>query len=87
MPKAKQTQITLNKKWRELAACKGADTSIFFTERGQSTEPAKTYCRACPVQRECLHDAMTNYSPGIWGNTSERQRKGRKVQYLNNMVA
>lgn len=48
---------------------------MFFPERGQNVGPAKEVCHACPVKGPCLAEAMVNLDPGIWGETSERQRK------------
>lgn len=60
--------------WRSQAACKGKDPALFFPERGAPTEPAKAVCRGCPVAQECLgYGLMENV--GIWGGTSERQRR------------
>ena len=44
--------------WTEEANCKGADADIFFPERGASTRKAKSICRACSVQEECLEFAI-----------------------------
>lgn len=58
-----------------LAACRGADTSLFYPERGESAEEAVRICRACPERRPCLHWALEHHETvGIWGGTSARQR-------------
>ncbi len=28
-----------------------------------------TYCRRCPVARECLAEGMAGREPGLWGGT------------------
>lgn len=61
--------------WRKRAACRGHDTDMFFPERGQNVKPAKEVCHTCPVKKPCLEEALINLDPGIWGETSERQRK------------
>lgn len=62
--------------WQDLGACVGVDPDLFFPERGQSTREAKEICRTCPVKEECLEWALTRTEPfGIWGGTSERERK------------
>jgi hypothetical protein len=60
--------------WREQAACRGADTSMFFPERGEDAEAAKAVCSTCPVREECLAEHL--FEPlGIWGGHSERERR------------
>lgn len=48
--------------WYRAAACLGADTEIFYPDRGEGkTGPvreAKAYCWRCPVTRECLEAAL-----------------------------
>jgi WhiB family redox-sensing transcriptional regulator len=49
---------------------------MFFPERGESTADAKGVCAICPVQASCLDHAMaTRERFGIWGGTSERERR------------
>ncbi len=67
--------------WTEEANCKGADADLFFPERGASTRKAKSICRACSVQGECLEYAIENSEKfGIWGGLSERERRKIKRQ-------
>lgn len=64
--------------WHLDAACRGMDPAIFFPERGKSSRKARATCAQCPVQAECLEAAVeTNQADdfGIWGGTSERQRR------------
>ncbi len=66
----------LDRGWQADAACKGMDAEWFFTERGQSTAPAKAVCAGCPVREACLAYALAAGEKwGIWGMTSERERK------------
>ena len=63
-------------RWRELAACRGADLEVFFPGRGESAGPARQVCAACPVRQSCLDYAITNrISHGIWGGLTERERR------------
>lgn len=58
------------------AACLGVDPDLFYPERGQSTKDAKAVCSSCAVRAECLDYALaTNQKFGIWGGTSERERR------------
>jgi WhiB family transcriptional regulator, redox-sensing transcriptional regulator len=63
-------------RWRELAACRGFDLSLFFPERGESAEPARRVCAQCPVRQPCLDYAVTNrIVHGVWGGLTERERR------------
>ena len=70
-------------RWRELAACRGADLSLFFPERGESAEPARRVCAACPVRQPCLDYAITNgIVHGIWGGLTERERRALRSGWV-----
>lgn len=63
-------------RWRERAACCGADLDVFFPERGQSAGPARQVCARCPVRQLCLDYALSNrIASGIWGGLTERERR------------
>lgn len=65
--------------WQREAACRGLGTeesqAIFFPTKGESIEEARAICRRCPVTSECLAFAVANGCLGVWGGTSERQRR------------
>jgi WhiB family redox-sensing transcriptional regulator len=62
--------------WMEHAACAGMDFEVFFPERGQSVIPAQAVCAGCAVRSACLEYALAiNERHGIWGGTSERERR------------
>ena len=62
--------------WQDLANCRGADPDLFFPERGASTRTAKSICRECSVQDDCLEFAIVSSEKfGIWGGLSERERR------------
>lgn len=66
----------MNTNWEIEGLCAGLDPALFFPERGESTEPARSVCAICPVQRDCLEDALErNERFGIWGGTSARERQ------------
>lgn len=67
--------------WQGAARCLEVDPEIFFPERGGSSKAARTVCNDCPVRIECLRYALSNREQfGIWGGTSERER--RKLRRL-----
>jgi len=67
--------------WRREASCKDTDPELFFPigTTGQAliqiTE-AKIVCKDCAVRAKCLDFALeTNQDWGIWGGTSEDERR------------
>lgn len=68
--------------WQLLAACRGMDSSIFYSpagERGrrrrEREERARDICAGCPVRRECARMAFsTKETYGVWGGLSEAER-------------
>lgn len=69
--------------WWHRAACKDADSALFFPpdgERGAAAREreakAKAICATCPVRRTCLMEALDNTEAGIWGGTNEEERRG-----------
>ncbi len=51
-------------------------TPVFFTERGQSTRPAKDLCNSCPAKEPCATYAIDwGIKFGVWGGLSERERR------------
>ena len=70
-------------RWRELAACRGTDLEVFFPERGESAEPARRVCAACPVRQPCLDYAISNrITHGIWGGLTERERRALQSRWV-----
>ena len=70
-------------RWRELAACRGADLDLFFPERGESADSARRICAACPVRQSCLDYAITNrIVHGIWGGLTERERRALRSRWV-----
>ena len=72
--------------WRDRAACRDTDPDLFFPvgTTGPAIEQidaAKAVCLQCEAQAACLEFAITtNQESGIWGGTSEdERRKLRKV--------
>jgi WhiB family redox-sensing transcriptional regulator len=72
--------------WREHAACRDTDPDLFFPvgTTGPAIEQidnAKAVCRECDVQKTCLEYALvTNQDSGIWGGTSEEERRALRRQ-------
>lgn len=61
--------------WREDAACRGKDPSIFYIEVGKSADPAREICATCPVVDRCATAAVSAREPfGVWGGLTPRER-------------
>jgi hypothetical protein len=57
------------------ALCATTDPEAFFPEQGKSLHDAKRTCERCEVREPCLAWALANHEHGVWGGTSEQQRK------------
>lgn len=70
--------------WLDQAACKGKPTSLFFIEKGDSYDVARTLCSTCPVREECLEDALSwetqGQRNGFVGGLSPEERD-HEVRY------
>ena len=65
------------------AACRGADTAVFFPVSDSFSEAAKAICAGCPVAEQCLEYAIETHQPdGVWGGLTsiERHRLVRRRQ-------
>ena len=67
--------------WRNSAACRDTDPDLFFPvgQTGPAIDhiaSAKAVCFTCDVRVECLeYSLMTNQDAGIWGGTTEDERR------------
>jgi hypothetical protein len=67
--------------WRDLAVCRDEEPDLFFPAGStgpyaQQIEDAKAVCRRCPSVEPCLRWALdTGQETGIWGATSEAERR------------
>ena len=61
-----------------VASCATADPEVFFPLKGSNgtnVKTAKRICKSCPYVTSCLEWAITNKESGIWGGTTESERK------------
>lgn len=65
--------------WHQRAACRGAATTVFFPEKGQSSAEARAICSLCLVATECLEAGVAGNEIGIWGGTSGLDRRLRRL--------
>jgi WhiB family redox-sensing transcriptional regulator len=74
--------------WRAEALCRDTDPELFFPigTTGAALvqiDHARAVCRQCPVQADCLDFALsTNQDSGIWGGTSEEERRVLRREYV-----
>lgn len=64
--------------WQDKALCAQVDPEIFYPDKGGSTRNPKRICAMCEVREPCLEYALTHEDAGrfgIWGGTSERERR------------
>jgi WhiB family redox-sensing transcriptional regulator len=72
--------------WRRDAICRDTDPELFFPVGTTGIAlvqiaRAKHVCGECPVSRDCLQFALeTNQDSGIWGGTSEEERRVMRRQ-------
>ena len=77
--------------WRGDASCKDLDPNLFFPigVTGPAVDQiaaAKSICSDCPVRRECLDFAITtNQEFGVWGGTTEDERRILRRQWRAQM--
>lgn len=78
---AQIVEVLYGQPWRALAACRGLPVSLFYAERGESTQEAKEVCDGCLVREACLEYAMARRENlGMWGGMSERGRRELRRQ-------
>lgn len=74
--------------WREKSACRDTDPDLFFPvgTTGPALDQiaaAKAVCNTCEAQAPCLEFALaTNQESGVWGGTSEEERRKLRKAWL-----
>ncbi|MGH9136023.1 MAG: WhiB family transcriptional regulator [Acidimicrobiales bacterium] len=66
----------MNLSWRQQAACKGLDPTIFYPISDEEADMAKSVCDQCAVREPCLEYALgSRERDGVWGGATERERR------------
>ncbi len=66
----------MNESWMAYGRCVEESPDIFFPSDGLGVEKAKKICQECLVKEACLAYALCNrIKHGVWGGSSERQRR------------
>jgi len=79
--------------WRHHALCRDEDPELFFPvgtagPAATQVDAAKQVCRSCAVSTDCLEWAIeTGQDNGVWGATSEDERRALKRHSLPLRVA
>jgi len=74
--------------WRDLAACRDTDPDLFFPVGTtgpalDQIDAAKSVCMNCEARVPCLEFALaTNQESGVWGATSEEERRKLRKAWL-----
>ena len=74
--------------WRDKASCRTVDPDLFFPVGTTGIalvqiEHAKNVCNNCDVKTQCLDFALeTNQESGVWGGTSEEERRKLRKQWV-----
>ncbi|MSO60172.1 MAG: WhiB family transcriptional regulator [Ilumatobacteraceae bacterium] len=56
--------------------CRIYPPATFFPIDGKGVIAAQKICKGCPVASSCLEYALSeNIEHGVWGGTSERERR------------
>lgn len=75
--------------WRKVASCRDTSPELFFPigTTGlaiDQIEAARAVCMGCPSRVPCLEFALsTNQDSGVWGATSEEERRHLRRTYLS----
>jgi len=63
--------------WMLEAPCRALPTEVFFPSNRDhhGYAMAKAVCSTCPFKSRCLRYAIDNREEGVWGATTEYERK------------
>lgn len=74
IPSQRHASHEADQDWTTQGLC-GPDPDALFV-RGAAQREVARLCRKCPVQLECLADALDNRIEwGVWGGMTERERR------------
>lgn len=68
--------------WMQEASCAQIGVGMaetWFPTKGGANTLAKQVCSACPVRQKCLDYATKRRLDGIWGGTSEHERRDMRT--------
>jgi WhiB family redox-sensing transcriptional regulator len=71
--------------WQEFGLCRKVEGINFFPESRdgpRAADAAKKICGACFVRAQCLDEALRYDEHGVWGGTTEKERRVIKDRYV-----
>jgi WhiB family redox-sensing transcriptional regulator len=71
--------------WKSFGACVGHSDVDFFPDSKagrHASAAAKSLCARCYVRAQCLDEALAYDEAGIWGGTTETERRAIKARYI-----
>jgi WhiB family redox-sensing transcriptional regulator len=91
--KAQALKRTVDVGWMARSVCGGQDLELFFGpdgERQVDREVREVYatqvCFGCPVIKDCFEYAMERKESGVWGGSTDDERKSvrrRRMRQAN----
>jgi WhiB family redox-sensing transcriptional regulator len=61
--------------WKSQGECRKVSREFFYSDKPTEIKEAIAICNFCQVRNECLDYAIANSEFGVWGGTTERQRR------------
>lgn len=62
--------------WHRYALCRGLGPDLFFPESHVNISPeVRQLCAECPARKGCLEEGLKRRERGVWGGTSEEERR------------
>jgi WhiB family redox-sensing transcriptional regulator len=66
----------MDTEWMADGKCRDIPPATFFPSDGVGVDAARRICADCAVKAPCLEYALQNrIDHGVWGGTSERERR------------
>ncbi len=78
--------------WMSLGACRGEDPELFFPIAAQGSalsqiSAARAVCRRCAVTAMCLAYALQTSQAGVWGGTTQEERRAMTERHRRQVPA